>query len=1115
MQTTLATTLKISLLGPLQLYHSVTGEIKENRRKVQALLIWLLLEDNQAHSREQLIALLWPEMSRDDGLNNLRVTLSRVKKHLADGDALEASRSGVTLLRSPSHNIDVRHFEAFIKETEKHNHESLASCTSCQEKLHAATKLFRGRFLDGFSLDDSEAFEEWLFVWRERYHVMGLRQLGRLAEAEIANGRLAEAEALAQRQIKIDPLQESAHRLLMRIAAERGDRTQALRQFKICTDMLEAELGVTPEEETILLKQQIELGEYRLRSQPKPFVAEKSDSNSSTVGHLPEITTPFIGREEELYLLAGRLASPQYRLISLVGPGGIGKTRLAIQAAKMAQGDFKDGVFFVPLVGLSSHHDIPAAVAEATGFSLTSDSIKPEEQLAKILAQRETLLVIDNLEHIIEGADILLTWLEKAPNLVLLVTSRQRINAQVEDLFRLKGLPWPKEPHDPDATSYEAVRLFGDRAHRLNKQFWLNEDTIPSVVSICQQVEGLPLALELAATSIRDFDVTEIAESLQQEPELLATDQRDMPARHRQIEAVFDYSWRLLTQPEQKVLAQLSLFAGGFTLKAARAVTGSSATILTHLRYKSLIRSEGNGRFSMHELLRQLAAKRLRQTLDLAQKTEKAHADIFVQLVVEKSLLLSTSKAAETANWLKRDLDNIRAAWHSIINRFDLAQLERIAPPSVEFYTHIGLDFEIEGLIDEAVKTFKDHPKAIPQNLDLLLKLLTLDLKSSHLVAQRFEPLFDEFIELLASWGNEKHLLFQSKAYRFLCEVLGKGENKYSPGESAEMALKLAYQANDPKNLGEALVNRAIQYYRHSQIDEAIEQLNKAVSIFESIGDLKGLAKAVYTLAAAYSENGSFWKGLEYDRRAVELYKQLGYEEKIAVAHMGITLSYNLLGDFDRARWHGNQSLNRYRKIGHETGVYYAISALGEAAMMEGSVDEAIELYFQCVDYRRKTEDYTRLRDEGIDASRSLWMAGRSEEGLELALEVIDILMKFEIQEDLYAAQILLANIYWDMGKHKAGLELALSVFAHADLKKMGNPIQTCYELYRLFDIAEHGDKRSVLKIAHDIISQTAAEVTDANLLQSFLYNVVYCRKLLEAFDKHNLSKIRPDAVLA
>ncbi len=1113
MQAISTPTLDISLFGSFQLHHSIHGEIKETRRKVQALLIWLMLEDNQAHSREQLITLLWPEMNREDGLRNLRVALSRVKKHLADSNALEAKRAEVTLHQSSSHNIDVRKFEELVHQIDHHRHDQLARCSDCLNKLRQAADLYSGRFLDGFSLDDSEAFEEWLFVWRERYHVMGLTQLGRLAEAEFTLGRLTEAEALGQRQIMLDPLQESAHRLLMRISAERGNRTQALRQFQSCAEMLAAELGVPPEEETQQLKQQIESGDYKPRPKTVPSQPKTEKSRATTAGNLPEIITPFIGREEELTLLVERLTARDYRLISLVGPGGIGKTRLAIQAAKMVQGVFEDEVFFVPLVGLTHHNDIPAAVAEATGYSLQPEDTEPKDQISSILSTKEILLVIDNLEHIIEGADILLDWLEKAPNLVLLVTSRERINAQAEDLFRLKGLPWPKDPFDPSATGYEAVRLFGDRAHRLNKAFWLNEDTIPSVVNICKQVEGLPLALELAATSIREFDVSDIADSLAQEPEILSTDLRDVPSRHRQIESVFDYSWGLLAEAEQAILAQLSQFAGGFTLKAARAVTGSSAIILTHLRYKSLIRVEGNGRFSMHELLRQMAEKKLRLSNDHATAVKKNHADYFINLIYENERELSSSNAAKTATTLTLDLDNIRTAWHSAVDRYDVKQLVRFAPPLHEFYTHIGFDFELEGLLEEAKAAFKQKQKPIPQHLDHQLNLILLDLKSGHLTAHEFEPLFEEFLRQLKGWQSKKKPLYKAKAYYYLTDTLEKGKSRYDLVETAEKTLQLAYAAEDPDHLGDVLCAIAHLYARRSKLDQAIAHLDEAIKIFKSTGNIKGLAQAVYTLAPTWSENGSFWKGLIYDRQAVELYEQIGYQQKLANAHMGIALSYNLLGAFDKAHWHGNQSLALYQKIGDQTGVYYGYSILAETAMMQGNYAQAIPLYLKCVAYRRATENYIRLRDEGIDAARCLWMAGRYSEALEIAEEIVQLLEKSGIDDDLEAGQILLANIYWDLDWQDKGLTLALKVFQNDSVKIMQNPIQAGYELYRLFEQANHPNKMAILEINHEIVEQMASEITENEFLHSFLYHSSGTKELMEAFDHYNLPKIAPHIV--
>lgn len=1104
-------TLDISLFGPLQLHHSIHGGIKENRRKVQALLVWLLLEDNQPHSRAQLVALLWPDMSRENGLRNLRVALSRVKKHLADDDALEATRADVTLHQSPQHLIDVRRFEAFVQQIDAHNHKRLAECEPCLSQLRQAAELYRGRFLDGFSLDDSEAFEEWLFVWRERYHVMGLTQLERLAEAELSLGRLAEAETLAQRQIKLDPLQESAHRMLMRISAERGDRTQALRQFQTCTEMLMDELGVPPEEETSLLRQQIESGAYKPTPPNKSDQQPKADHKSTTAtGHLPEIITPFIGREHELTLLAERLKSRDYRLISLVGPGGIGKTRLAIQAAKMAQEDFKDGVFFVPLVGLTHHQDIPAAVAEATGFSLQPDDSGPKDQIGRILVGRDILLIIDNLEHLIDGTDMLLDWLEVAPKLMILVTSRQRINAQAEDLFRLKGLPWPTDPHDPDATSYEAVRLFGDRAHRLNKSFWLNEDTIPSVVQICKQVEGLPLALELAATSIRDFNVDDIADALGQELEILSTDLRDVPSRHRQIESVFDYSWRLLTAPEQAILAQLSLFAGGFTLKAARTVTWASTITLTHLRYKSLIRAEGNGRFSMHELLRQMAEKKLNLSPEIATTAAKRHADFFIDYVISNAGALMGQHAAKMAATLKLDLDNIRSAWSSAVSRFDFDQLQRFASPLCEFYMHIGLNFELEGLIEEAQAIFERKQISPPQPLNLQLKLILLNLKAGHLPAQKFEPLFEEFLTLLKDWHSNDQRLYEAKAYYYLTDTLERGESRYSLIETAEKALQLAYAAEDRNHLGDVLCSRAHQHARHSELDQAIERLDEAIKIFESTGNIKGMAGAVYTLAPTWSENGSFWKGLIYDRRAVELYEQIGYQRKLANAHMGIALSYNLLGAFDKARWHGNQSLIHYQKLGDESDICYGYSVLAETAMMEGNYTEALDLYLKCVANRRATENYIRLRDEGIDAARTLWLAGRHNDALEIALEIVQYLAKPGLEHDLHAAHILLANIYWDLGQAEEGLGLAFDTFQKYDIRFMKTPTITSYELYKIFDQANHPNKIVVLEAVHKIIEQMAAEITEKEFLQTFLYRSFGTKELMQAFDQYKLPKIAP-----
>ncbi len=1097
MQAISTPTLDISLFGSFQLHHSIHGGIKENRRKVQALLIWLLLEDNQAHSREQLIALLWPEMNRENGLRNLRVALSRVKKHLADGDALEANRAEVTLHRSPHHIIDVRQFEALIQEVDNHRHEKIATCGDCLGKLRQAAGIYRGRFLDGFSLEDSESFEEWLFVWRERYHVMGLMQLGRLAEAEFAIGRMAEAEALAQRQIKLDPLQEPAHRLLMRISAERGDRTQALRQFQTCTEMLMADLGVPPEEETLLLKQKIESGEVKARPRPEPS-QPKARAKGKTAGTLPEIITPFIGREEELSLLAERLASREYRLISLVGPGGIGKTRLAIEAARMAQTDFQDGTFFVPLVGLTHHRDIPSAVAEAASFSLRSDGVEPKDQISNLLENRELLLVIDNLEHIIDGADFLLEWLTKAPKLTLLITSRQRINAQVEDLFRLKGLPWPKDPQDPDATSYEAVRLFGDRAHRLNKQFWLNEDTLPSVVNICHQVEGLPLALELAATSIRDFDVAEIAEDLIQEPELLSSDLRDLPERHRQFESVFDYSWNLLSESEKQILSRLAMFLGGFTKVSARQIAGASAISITRLQYKSLIRSSGNGRYDMHELIRQMAS---RKSPHEKQNYQEPFINFFFDFLKNRQAQLRTYDAPQVSQEINLELDNIRQAWQWAISLGQFDSLKETVPALAEYFIHIGSFYEGKTMIEQAVQALPEARRYdLPHFLIEIAKIL------SALYQGNFEEL-KQIIEYIftITKGETVFKEIEARAWYYLSKgaFVNSTESELSR-TYANRAMVLANELDDPLLIGDAYVQLGALYYRFEDTDAAITNIQKGVEIFEEMGDIKRLSEGTNVLALAYSESGNVVKTFEMENKLLAMYQDLGFEPKVADQYLNLAMSYGELGAYEKSLPLITKAMRMFEQFNDRAAIQNCYISLGYDYFDLGEYDESLSYFKKGIELQDELNMQSRLCDDLTGYSlplRQLGHLGEAEAVLNRAIEV-SIAPRYKTQAEAHLSIVLL-----EKGESEVALDMAIRLWDKIKLDQGGTLPALLHTLSQLFEVFKHHkfekEQKEILDLAKVEIDQIVSQINDLELRKSFLTkqpNVQYFRQYLELY---------------
>ncbi|HID51486.1 MAG TPA: hypothetical protein EYP41_05555 [Anaerolineae bacterium] len=664
---TSASEIKISLLGPWQLHFSTRSTKKEPRRKEQGLLAYLAVESGQAHSRDSLIGLFWPDMPMSDARNNLRVALSRLKRRLHDSNILETTRHTARFIPGRQVQLDVNQFRTLIEQTEAHDHPTLAACRPCQDQLKQAVALYRGEFLAGFFLEGCLAFEEWMFIWRERLHVQMLKQLEHLVQTAENKHQYDEVEAHARRQIELDSLYESGYRHLIRALYAQGRRNAALNQVRLCAEILLAELGVEPDAETMRLRQEIEAGTLDISS-------SVAGSSPAARYALPESTTPFIGREMELEQLGQRLTERSYRLISLVGPGGIGKTRLAIQAARTQRDAFRDGVCFVSLKGVQTAAEIPAAIAEAMGVTFTVSSASPQTEIKHILRDKQLLLIIDNLEHVIAGgAELLLEIIQAAPDVVLLVTSRERLNAQMEDLFRLRGLPYPEALDDLTAVHFAAVRLFADRAHRLNKRFGLNDETLPHVVRICHLVEGMPLALELAATWIRDFSAREIAQAIEKNLDLLKTDLRDIEPRHQSIQAVFEYSWQQLSEMEQQILPLLTIFKGSFSLSAAHTITGASPIILTRIRYKSLLRGAGNGRYSLHELLRQIAAQKRPETI---QSIQANYCRFYFQLLQAKTPVLKGYDARKAGHILMMEIDNIRQAWHWGIEAKNFTELK-------------------------------------------------------------------------------------------------------------------------------------------------------------------------------------------------------------------------------------------------------------------------------------------------------------------------------------------------------------------------------------------------------------------------------------------------------
>ncbi|MCI0708715.1 MAG: helix-turn-helix domain-containing protein [Chloroflexi bacterium] len=375
--------------------------------------------------------------------------------------------------------------------------------------------------------------------------------------------------------------------------------------------------------------------------------------------HLPRPTSPFIGRTDELAHLGTYLADSSCRLLTLVGAGGIGKTRLAVQAATIYGNPYMDGVFFVPLDGLSAPEYIVPTVAQYLQFNFMG-SESPENQLMSFLHDKALLLVLDNFEHLIDARELLLTMLDNTVHLKLLVTSRERLNVQQEWTLEIEGLHFEEQSDD-------AVQLFIQRATQLNHH--IEASDMPYVLDICRLLDGKPLGIELAASWLYLLTCKEIAEQMRTSLDFLTSDAPDIDVRHRSLRKVFDHSWALLSPVAQSVLRKLSVFRGGFRQEAAEVVAGATLATLAELRNKSLLRRDEQGRFHLHEMLRQYAAHQL--DAEESFETHFAHAHYYAEFTQQSFNPIDTS-LEEFFEVVRHEIENVRAAWYWAIDNHHL-----------------------------------------------------------------------------------------------------------------------------------------------------------------------------------------------------------------------------------------------------------------------------------------------------------------------------------------------------------------------------------------------------------------------------------------------------------
>jgi len=712
--------------------------------------------------------------------------------------------------------------------------------------------------------------------------------------------------------------------------------------------------------------------------------------------NLPVLPTPLIGRERELEQLNQLLRDPQCRLLTLVGPGGIGKTRLAIEAASQIQNEFSDGVYFIPLASVNSPRFIVPMIADATGFSFQGKgSIEPKSQLFNYLKGKQILLLVDNLEHLISDAtvtDLFVELLKNTAQVKLFVTSRELLNLQSEWVFEVDGLPIPEGAE----TTGTSVELFLQRARRAYVGFNLTTSDFPAIVRICQLMDGMPLGIELAAGWVRTLSCEEIAREIESSLEFLHTSVRDLPIRHRSMRAVFDHSWKLLDEAEQSILCRLSVFRGGFKREAAAVVAGATLNSLSSLATKSLIRRRGDGRYDLHEVIRQFTAEQLAERPDEQAATQARHARYYLTYFSSTDKRLHSSEQGEALTELTAETDNFRAVWDWAVSHAEFFLIEQTARVLAMFYDTRGWLQEGLDILGSAVDALEAANRGSSPDR-------TNQVALGHILA---------FRSVLAS-------------------RLGQHEQAQA---MLERSLQILRPLNEPPALVEAITYLGIDMELTISYAKTLELYSEGVETATSFGDRWGSGLCLTCvldqigIAQEMTDPEDTYQRLQ---AAVAEWRALGYARFTAFGLNLLSWHALALGHADEARAALEESISLSESIGDRWGLAFAYRGLGLIAQAQGKHAQAVEMFGKSLDILTEVgmrQDEARVL---VERSRSIFALGNeaeAERGWYRALRITT-----ETKSTFIALEALvgIARLSAKQGKIERALELLLIVLNH------------------------------------------------------------------------------------
>ena len=984
----------IRLLGPIQVEQNNKYVQGFESRKALALLGYLVTQ-NRPVSREKIINLFWGEKTENRGRGNLRRVLHNLNQ-LMPG-CLRADRYVIQLEHSPICQCDLDIFSQLEEQSD------LSTQTQ-------AVNLYSGDFMEGLYLDDCPEFETWLATEQEYWRQRVVRLLDSLVTNHSQRGEYESALSFAQRLLSLTPWRESVHRQLMTLLARHGQRSAALRQYQLCQQMLIDEFGVEPTNETTALYQSIQSAETRTRFE------------------LPSPVTPFVGRKCELAEIGQLLASPDCRLLTITGLGGMGKTRLALRYAAMNQDTFLDGVAFIPLAVLDDPNRVVYAIAQSLELSISSTP-NPKIQIFDYLRKKEMLLVLDNFEHLLKTAAFLSELLDNAPKVKLLVTSRERLNLRGEWIFTLDGLSIDsltetnKSQQENQESPSEAVSLFIQQARQIDFHFMPDKH----VSKICKLLDGFPLGIELAAALTSYIPTREILNQLQTNLAILDSTLQNVPARHRNLHIVFESSLNLLSEQEYTAFQNLTVFRGGFTLDAAQQVADINPQVLAGLVHKSLLRKDASNRYEIHTLLAQYSTEMRQQNPEADYKLHLAHSCYFTNFLFQRRQTYRGSIAI--VNEITIEIENIRTAWEWAISHGETTLISQAADTLGSFYYIRCWNEPGEQafrLASERLRADLQQEPESAQIMDALARVLTW---------------LGEFICNQGDFIHSRRLMEEAVAiFRILghttevaWSLLSLGNNLMQHSDTTlveeyfEESLAIFEAIEEQNGIAICLEFMGTMKSMQGDYENAKTRYQKSLSLYRSVKDIYGEAGGLYCLGDIARITGDYTQAQKYFSESLVTYQSIENQRGAAQTYNQLGNIARLCGKYEQAREHHRQSLWLWEEIGERNGIATSTTNLGLDAFKQGDFSKSKTYCQKGLALFRETDHDRGIVFALINVGKACHALGEGLQAKEALWKAVDIAAEIQSIPQILEALVEIAHLLADAGN----AELALRVIAH------------------------------------------------------------------------------------